>query len=167
MGAICVQNYKEPWQFHKTCYSSKNAVLQTKVKKKFVCLIFCGASSLYRCLAEQTILMTKVMTWNRTMVMVVDTWWQNPSLWWRSRMSLFSPDRPPEETLLGMVVKSFVLESWWKGNVVYIFTRLLTCLYSSYISRLWRMIPSDAMFWQTLKIKCSRIFHKRELSHIF
>ena len=38
--------------------------------------------------------------------MVMDTWWQNPSPWLRSRMSLFSPDCPPEESSV-MIVQPF------------------------------------------------------------
>ena len=38
-----------------------------------------------------------------------------------------------------------------------------TCLYSSYISRLWRMMPSEAMFWPTLKVKYSWHFQRKIL----
>ena len=54
------------------------------------------------------------MAWHRTMHCDGDgyTWWQNPSPWWRSRMSLFSPDCPPEEGSM-MMVKPFFLK--WIG----------------------------------------------------
>ena len=49
-----------------------------------------------------------------------------------------------------------------QSSVVW-FVDCLTCLYSSYISRLLRIIPSDAMLSPTFKMKYSIIFWRRIL----